>query len=37
MNENDALNCLKLMEDSKVKDTLKNATEEAVEQGVKHV
>jgi hypothetical protein len=34
MNENDVQNCIKLMEDSEVKDTLKKATEEAIEQGV---
>ena len=34
MDENDALNCVKLMDDSIVKDTLKKATEEAIEQGV---
>jgi len=34
MNENDALDCVKLMDDSIVKDTLKKATEEAIEQGV---
>lgn len=33
MDENDALNCVKLMDDSIVKDTLKKATEEAIEQG----
>ena len=35
MKENDAQDCLKLMEDTKVKDTLKKTTEEAIEQGVK--
>lgn len=34
MNENDVQNCIKLMEGSEVKDTLKKATEEAIEQGV---
>ena len=35
MKENDAQDCLKLMEDTKVKDTLKKTTEEAIEQGLK--